>query len=126
MKLVLNTWLAFQTEGAAEAAALAQELGIYPGLLVEALRGNPLASPYALVKLGRMIEQDYRPDFSINLALKDLELATADAGADAAPIAAAIAARWRVSSRAPPTGSTSARPGWDSATQTADRRRPGG
>jgi len=28
MKLVLNTWLAFQTEGAAEAAALAQRLGV--------------------------------------------------------------------------------------------------
>jgi hypothetical protein len=28
MKLVLNTWLAFQTEGAAEAADLAERLGI--------------------------------------------------------------------------------------------------
>ena len=95
MKLILNTWLAFQTECAAEAAALAQHLGVDPVSLVDALHDNPLASPYAMGKLDRILKRDFRPDFSLDWALKDLELAEADAGADAAPVAGAIADRWR-------------------------------
>jgi 3-hydroxyisobutyrate dehydrogenase len=95
MKLVLNTWLAFQTEGAAEAAALAERLGVSTPSLFDALRDNPLASPYALGKLTRMIEQDYRADFALDWALKDLDLVTAAAGTEVAPIAVAIANRWR-------------------------------
>jgi 3-hydroxyisobutyrate dehydrogenase len=95
LKLVLNTWLAFQTEGAAESASLAEVLGVDPGSLLDALDGNALASPYALAKLHRMLEKDFRPDFSIDLALKDLELVSDEAGTDAAPVAAVIAERWR-------------------------------
>ncbi len=95
MKLVLNTWLAFQTEGAAEAASLADRLGIPAPALFDALRDNPLASPYALSKLTKMVEQDFEADFALDWALKDLDLVAADAGADAAPVAAAIAERWR-------------------------------
>jgi len=95
MKLVLNTWLAFQTEGAAECASLADVLGVASASLVEALDGNALASPYALAKLARMVEHDFSPDFSIDLALKDLELVRDEVGAAAAPVAAAIAQRWR-------------------------------
>jgi 3-hydroxyisobutyrate dehydrogenase len=95
MKLVLNTWLAFQTEGAAEAAALAGHLGVRTPALFDALRDNPLASPYALSKLTRMVEQDYHPDFALEWALKDLDLAASEAGARVAPVAVAIAERWR-------------------------------
>jgi 3-hydroxyisobutyrate dehydrogenase len=95
MKLVLNTWLAFQTEGAAEAAALAAHLGVPIPALFAALRDNPLASPYALSKLTKMADDDFRPDFALDLALKDLDLAASDAGPGVAPIAAAIADRWR-------------------------------
>jgi 3-hydroxyisobutyrate dehydrogenase len=95
MKLILNTWLAFQTECAAESASLAETLGVESASLMEALDGNALASPYALSKLGRMFEQDFRPDFSIDLALKDLELVRDEAGPAAAPVATAIAQRWR-------------------------------
>ena len=95
MKLILNTWLAFQTEGAAEAASLAGVLGVEPASLTEALRDNALASPYALAKLNKIVAQDFRPEFSIDLALKDLDLVRTEAGAAAAPIAVAIAERWR-------------------------------
>lgn len=95
MKLILNTWLAFQTEGAAEAASLAEVLGVEPGSLLAALGDNPLASPYALSKLAKMLERDFRPEFSIDLALKDLDLVGTEAGPAAAPVAGAIAARWR-------------------------------
>jgi 3-hydroxyisobutyrate dehydrogenase len=95
MKLILNTWLAFQIEGAAEAASLANRLHVEPSTLLEALHDSPLVSPYALGKLERIIDRDFQPDFSLDLALKDLELVGANAGVDAAPIAAAIALRWR-------------------------------
>jgi 3-hydroxyisobutyrate dehydrogenase len=95
MKLVLNTWLAFQIEGAAEAAALAAHLGVPTEGLMDALRGNPLASPYALTKLQKMLDQDDHADFSLDLALKDLDLATSEAGRNVVPLAADIADRWR-------------------------------
>lgn len=95
MKLVLNTWLAFQTEGAAEAAAVAERLGVPAPELLRALAGNPLASPYAMSKLARMVEGDYGADFALDWALKDLDLVATAAGADVAPVAAAIAKRWR-------------------------------
>jgi 3-hydroxyisobutyrate dehydrogenase len=94
MKLVLNTWLAFQTEGAAEAAALASHFGLGREALAAALEGNPLASDYAIAKLRRMIDADYETDFSLGWALKDLDL-VAEGAPDAAPVAAAIADRWR-------------------------------
>jgi 3-hydroxyisobutyrate dehydrogenase len=95
MKLVLNTWLAFQTEGAAETAAVAERLGVPTPALFSALQGNPLASQYALAKLARMIDQDYRADFALDWALKDLDLVASAAGAGVAPVTGAIADRWR-------------------------------
>jgi 3-hydroxyisobutyrate dehydrogenase len=95
MKLVLNTWLAFQIEGAAESAALAERLGVDADRLLEILHDSPLASRYALAKVNRMLEQDYSADFALDWALKDLDLAASEAGVDVAPIAAAIAGRWR-------------------------------
>jgi 3-hydroxyisobutyrate dehydrogenase len=95
MKLILNTWLAFQIEGAAEAAALAGRWNVDSATLFEALQDSPLVSPYARSKLERIIDRDFRPDFSLDLALKDLELVGTDAGDTAAPIAGAIALRWR-------------------------------
>jgi 3-hydroxyisobutyrate dehydrogenase len=94
MKLVLNTWLAFQTEGAAESAAIAERFSLRTEDLLAALRGNPIASDYALAKLGRMIDGDYRADFSLDWALKDLDLVTAEVPGSA-PVAADIAERWR-------------------------------
>jgi 3-hydroxyisobutyrate dehydrogenase len=95
VKLILNTWLAFQIEGAAEAASLANRLNVEPATLLEALHDSPLVSPYAMGKLEKIIYRDFSPDFSLEWALKDLELVGTNAGADAAPIAAAIALRWR-------------------------------
>jgi 3-hydroxyisobutyrate dehydrogenase len=95
MKLVLNTLLAFETEAAAEVSALARRLDVDQGALLEALGDNPLASGYAMAKLARMIEGDEAPDFALEWALKDLDLVSSDAGAEVAPVAAAIADRWR-------------------------------
>ena len=95
MKLVLNTWLAFEVEAAAEAAALAAHLGIESGVLADAVDGSPLVSSLAAVKLAKMLAGDDRPEFSLGWALKDLELAEAAAGPAGLPVAGAIARRWR-------------------------------
>jgi 3-hydroxyisobutyrate dehydrogenase len=95
MKLVLNTWLAFEVEAAAEALALAAHLGIESGLLSDALDGSPLVSPLAAAKLAKMRAANDQPDFSLGWALKDLELAASAAGSGGVPVARAIALRWR-------------------------------
>jgi len=95
MKLVLNTWLAFEIEAAAEVAALAERLGVNEVALRDLVTGGPLASGTAMTKLAKMLSGDFSPDFSLEWALKDLDLASAAAGAGVLPVAGSIAERWR-------------------------------
>ena len=95
MKLVLNTWLAFEIEAAAEVGALAARLGVPHDSLKTAVTGGPLASGVALTKLAKMANGDDSTDFSLEWALKDLDLAAAATGSATAPVAATIANRWR-------------------------------
>jgi 3-hydroxyisobutyrate dehydrogenase len=95
MKLVLNTWLAFEVEAAAEVAALANQLGVAQTALREVVAGGSLASGVAITKLAKMESGDYSPDFSLEWALKDLDLAQAAAGVEVIPVAESIAERWR-------------------------------
>jgi 3-hydroxyisobutyrate dehydrogenase len=94
MKLVLNTWLAFEIEATAEVAALSDRLGVAHTALREVVAGGPLASGVAMTKLAKMETGDYSPDFSLEWALKDLDLAEA-AGGEVIPVASSIAERWR-------------------------------
>jgi 3-hydroxyisobutyrate dehydrogenase len=95
LKLVLNTWLAFEIEAAAEASAVADRLGVPYAELAEAVTGGPLASATAMIKLAKIESGDLSADFSLEWALKDLDLTTAAAGTAPAPVAEAIAERWR-------------------------------
>jgi 3-hydroxyisobutyrate dehydrogenase len=95
MKLVLNTWLAFEIEAAAEVAALADRLGVAHTALRETVAGGPLASGVALTKLAKMESGDYSSDFSLEWALKDLDLARVAGGVEVTPVAESIAERWR-------------------------------
>lgn len=95
MKLVLNTWLAFEVEAVAEVSATAHRLGVpYEGLL-KAVQGGPLASGTALARLAKMEGSDHSPQFPLEWALKDLDLTAAAVGPGPAPVAGAIADRWR-------------------------------
>jgi 3-hydroxyisobutyrate dehydrogenase len=95
LKLVLNAWLAFEIEAAAEAGALAERLGIPSAVLADAVTGGPLASATASTKLAKMQSGDYSADFPLEWALKDLDLALAASGAATTPVVVAIAERWR-------------------------------
>jgi 3-hydroxyisobutyrate dehydrogenase len=95
MKLVLNAWLAFEIEAAAEASALAERLGIRYNVLADAVIGGPLASATALTKMAKMERGDFSADFPLQWALKDLDLALASSGQETTPVTMAIAERWR-------------------------------
>ncbi len=88
-------WLAFEVEAAAEVAAVADRLGVTHAALRETVAGGALASGVAMTKLAKMDTADFSSDFSLEWALKDLDLADAAAGVESMPVAAAIADRWR-------------------------------
>lgn len=95
MKLVLNVWLAFEAEAAAEAYALATRLGIPYAALNDTVTGGPLASTFALTKMNKMARGDHSAEFPLEWALKDLHLASAASGPDSLPVAISIADRWQ-------------------------------
>ena len=95
LKLVLNTWLAFEIEAAAEASATAHRLGVPYSALLAAVQGGPLASGTALARLAKMESSDHSPQFPLEWGLKDLDLTAAATGPEAIPVATAIADRWR-------------------------------
>lgn len=95
MKLILNTWLAFEIEAAAEIRESAERLGVSYEALVDLVRGGPMASPLALARLDKMQKADDSIDFPLEWALKDLDLTAEATGTGAIPVAHAIAERWR-------------------------------
>jgi 3-hydroxyisobutyrate dehydrogenase len=75
LKLVTNAWLVAVVEGAAEAIALAEGLGVDPRNFLDAVRGGTLDSPYLQIRGKAMIERDFTPSFRLSLAAKDARLA---------------------------------------------------
>ncbi len=51
-----------------------------------------------------MLEENFDADFAIDMALKDLDLVASDSGAEATPVANAIADRWRTLVRSGASG----------------------
>jgi 3-hydroxyisobutyrate dehydrogenase len=95
LKLAVNSWVLAVTEGAAETVALAEALGLDPGLVMEAIDGGGLDLPYFRMKSKLMMDGEFPPSFSLALAAKDARLVVDAAernGADL-PAARAIAQR---------------------------------
>ncbi|WP_047248083.1 NAD(P)-dependent oxidoreductase [Chromobacterium subtsugae] len=83
LKLALNSWALALTHGAAESLALARGLGLDPALVLDAVAGGPLDSPYLQAKGKAMLAGDYTASFTVDNAAKDAELilaAAAEAG----------------------------------------------
>lgn len=95
MKLAINAYLAILVEAFAETLDLAERFGIDHGKLAEAIEGGPLDTPFAAAKLHKMEIADYAPEFPLRWALKDVELALAEAGAEPPPLLAALSPQWR-------------------------------
>ena len=95
MKLVVNAYMSILIEGVAEALELAGRLGIDDSKLAEAIAGGPLDAPIADAKLHKMERGDFAPEFPLEWALKDVDLAIGAAGDDELPLLAALSRQWR-------------------------------
>jgi 3-hydroxyisobutyrate dehydrogenase len=76
LKLILNSWVLAVVEAGAETIALAEGLGIDPGLFFSAIEGGALDLPYLRTKASAIASRDFSPSFRLNLAAKDAELVT--------------------------------------------------
>ncbi len=94
MKLAVNAYMSTLIEGAAEALELAKRLGIDPGQFEEAIAGGPLDAPLADAKLHKMEAGDFAPEFPLEWALKDVDLAIAAAGLNPPPLLVALSRQW--------------------------------
>jgi hypothetical protein len=95
MKLVVNSYLCFLVEGVAESLELAARLGIDPAALDAAIEGGPLDAPLADAKLHKMASGDFAPEFPLEWALKDVDLAIAAADGARLPLLEALSRQWR-------------------------------
>jgi 3-hydroxyisobutyrate dehydrogenase len=95
MKLVVNAYMAVLIEGVAEALEMADRLGVDDSKLAEAIEGGPLDAPLADAKLHKMAAGDFAPEFPLEWALKDVDLALGAAGDDTSPLLAALSRQWR-------------------------------
>jgi len=100
MKLVVNAYMSTLIEGVAEALELAGRLGIDAAALAEAIEGGPLDAPIAEAKLHKMQAGDFAPEFPLEWALKDVDLAIAAAGEDKLPLLEALSRQWRAAVQA--------------------------
>ena len=85
LKLVVNSWIVDMLGALAETITLAQGLDISPELFFEAIGGGAMDAPYAHMKGGMMLKEEFPPSFPLDLALKDARLvvdAARDNGAD--------------------------------------------
>ena len=74
LKVAVNSWILSVVEGVAETLALAEGMGLEPGLVLEAVRGGSLDLPYLQMKGKAIIERDFEPSFKLALAAKDAAL----------------------------------------------------
>jgi 3-hydroxyisobutyrate dehydrogenase len=85
LKMVTNLWLLAVTEGAAEAIALAEGLGLDPRDFLDTMAGSQIDTPYLHLKGEAMLDRKLEPSFKLEHAAKDsaLVLEAADrAGVD--------------------------------------------
>jgi 3-hydroxyisobutyrate dehydrogenase len=74
LKLATNSWILAVVEGAAEALALAEGLGLDPQLVLDAVAGGPLDLPYLQMKGKAIMDRQFEPSFRLALAAKDASL----------------------------------------------------
>jgi 3-hydroxyisobutyrate dehydrogenase len=94
LKLVVNSYMSTLIEGVAEAVELARRLGVDTASLSEAIEGGPLDAPIADAKLHKMERGDFEPEFPLEWALKDVDLAIDAADGATLPLLAALSKQW--------------------------------
>jgi 3-hydroxyisobutyrate dehydrogenase len=94
MKLVVNAYMCILIEGVAEALELAGRMGVDPAGLAAVIEGGPLDAPIAEAKLHKMQSADYAPEFPLEWALKDVDLAIEAVGGHRLPLLDGLSDQW--------------------------------
>ncbi|HEX3959725.1 MAG TPA: NAD-binding protein [Trebonia sp.] len=94
LKLVVNSYMSTLIEGVAEAVELARRLGIDAAALEAAIADGPLDAPIADAKLHKITRGDYAPEFPLEWALKDVDLALAASGTIGLPLLSTLSRQW--------------------------------
>jgi 3-hydroxyisobutyrate dehydrogenase len=94
MKVVVNAYLSFLIEGVAEALELGSQLGIDAAGLDAVIEGGPLDAPLADAKLHKIADGDFTPEFPLEWALKDVDLAIEAANGARLPMLQALSRQW--------------------------------
>jgi 3-hydroxyisobutyrate dehydrogenase len=81
LKLVCNAWISTVNAAVGQSFALAQGLGLDPALFVEAISGGAADNQYLRMKSDMIAKGDYPPSFTLDGAVKDVELILAAARA---------------------------------------------
>jgi 3-hydroxyisobutyrate dehydrogenase-like beta-hydroxyacid dehydrogenase len=76
IKIATNMITAASAQAAAEALALVQALGLPLEKFVEAMRANASYSGTLALKLPKMLDRDFEPQFSVKHMLKDMQIAS--------------------------------------------------
>ena len=92
MKLVVNTLLGVGIQTVAEAVAFGQKAGLDRNLLLEVLAKTAVIAPALTGKLARVSQDDYSPQFPIQLMNKDFRLILETAAEMKVPMPATAAA----------------------------------
>jgi len=95
LKLVINTWLMFLIEGAAEVMALADSLGVDRAEVLDLLGTGRMSSAVAALKARKMDSGDDSPDFALEWAVKDMGLALDAAPGRTLTVLDALRNRWQ-------------------------------
>ena len=95
LKVVNNTWLAFASEAVVSSMAVARRLGLPTETVVNAFSANALVSAWQEAKLQRIAKEEYSPQFSLELALKDVRLALQVTNDDQFAALAGLAEEWQ-------------------------------
>ncbi|MCU1480419.1 MAG: garR [Subtercola sp.] len=85
LKLACNAWVASLTAATAQSLALSRALGVDPRLFLASIEGGASDSPYAQLKGGMMLGNDFTPSFAVDGLVKDLGLMQQAAAATGMP-----------------------------------------
>ena len=77
-KLAINTLLAIQAQGLAEATVFARDNGIELGDLFEMINNSAIGNAFIKIKSSLILEENYQPAFALKNIVKDLRLAKAE------------------------------------------------
>ena len=94
IKLVNNVLLAFLAQGVSEAVAIAHDFGLSTQTVIDAVGDSALSSPWVAAKLQRMVHDEYSAEFSLSLALKDVNLALDSIDPSVHAVLRSLAAQW--------------------------------